>query len=40
VELRRFSGLVHGFAQMGRFIPAARRVPVLAGRFMREHSPG
>ena len=40
VELRRFTGLVHGFAQMRRFIPAARQVPVIAGRFMREHSPG
>jgi acetyl esterase len=40
VELRRFTGLVHGFAQMRRFIPAARRVPGLVNRFMREHSPG
>jgi len=36
VELHRFSGLVHGFAQMRRFSPAAWRVPRLAGRFMQE----
>jgi acetyl esterase/lipase len=39
VELHRFSGLVHGFAQMRRFSPTAWRVPRLAGRFMQEHGP-
>ena len=40
VKLYRFSGLVHGFAQMRHFCPTAWRLPKLAGRFMKEHSAG
>jgi acetyl esterase len=38
VELRRFSGLVHGFVQMRHFTSAAWRVPRLVRRFMQEHA--
>jgi len=37
VEFHRFSGLVHGFAQMRHFSPTAWRVPKLVRRFMQEH---
>lgn len=35
VEARRYVGRVHGFAQMGRFVRVARRVPAIAAAFIR-----